>query len=311
MADATGETDKPLRVAFDRRIKLQFHGAQITSDGGLLAYRELDDALGLTALAASALGEGRRGRNIRHHLPGLLRQAVYGRLAGYEDVNDAERLARDPVMRAIVGHEGLERLAASSSQMGRFETEWLATEANLAALADLSGAWIDRVHHRRPPDGIILDMDSSESPTHGQQEGSAWNGHFGCTCYHPLFVFNQFGDLERSMLRPGNVHSAEGWRTVLEPVIARYRERALDLYFRGDAAFAKPELYELLEAEEIGYAIRLPANAVLQERIGHLLTRPVGRPPRKPQVFFASFSCQAQSWVRPRRVVAKMGWTAP
>ena len=124
--------------------------------------------------------------------------------------------------------------------------------------------------------------------------------------YHPLFVFNQFGDLERCVLRPGNAHSAEGWRSVLEPVIARYRERALDLYFRGDAAFAKPELYELLEAEEIGYAIRLPANAVLQERIGHLLTRPVGRPPRKPQVFFASFSYQAQSWVRPRRVVAKV-----
>ena len=192
--------------------------------------------------------------------------------------------------------------------MGRFETEWLATEANLAALADLSGAWIDRVHRRRPPDGIILDMDSSESPTHGQQEGSAWNGHFGCTCYHPLFVFNQFGDLERCVLRPGNAHSAEGWRSVLEPVIARYRERGLPLWFRGDAAFAKPELYELLEAEGIGYAIRLPANAVLQERIGHLLTRPVGRPPNKPQVFFASFSYQAQSWARPRRVVAKVEW---
>ena len=85
MADATGEAkEPPLRVAFDRRIKLEFHGARITSDGGLLAYRELDDAFGLTAMAASALGEGRRGRNIRHHLPGLLRQAVYGRLAGYE-----------------------------------------------------------------------------------------------------------------------------------------------------------------------------------------------------------------------------------
>ena len=151
-------------------------------------------------------------------------------------------------------------------------------------------------------------MDSSESPTHGQQEGSAWNGHFGCTCYHPLFVFNQFGDLERCVLRPGNAHSAEGWRSVLEPVIARYRERGLPLWFRGDAAFAKPELYELLEAEGIGYAIRLPANAVLQERIGHLLTRPVGRPPNKPQVFFASFSYQAQSWARPRRVVAKVEW---
>ena len=95
---------------------------------------------------------------------------------------------------------------------------------------------------------------------------------------------------------------------MLEPVIARYRERGLDLYFRGDAAFAKPELYELLEAEGINYAIRLPANGILQERIGHLLTRPVGRPPKKPRLFFASFSYQAQSWAKPRRVVAKVEW---
>jgi hypothetical protein len=308
MVDATGETKDPLRVAFDRRLKLEFHGARITSDAGLLAYRELDDVLGLTATAASTLGEGRRGRNIRHRLLGLLRQAVYGRLAGYEDVNDAERLAHDPAMRAVVGREGLNQPAASSSEMGRLETEWLASDANLDALTKLSGTWVDRVHERRPPDGIILDMDSSESPTYGGQEGSAYNGHFGCTCYHPLFLFNQFGDLERCMLRPGNVHSAEGWRSVLEPVIARYRGRGLALYFRGDAAFAKPGLYELLEAESIGYAIRLPANRVLQERIGPLLTRPVGRPPKKPQVAFASFAYQAQSWTKPRRVVAKVEW---
>src|SRR5688500_12413958 len=155
MANATGETKEPLGVTFDRRLKLEFHGARITSDGGLLVYRELDDALGLTARAAATLAEGRRGRNIRHRLLGLLRQAVYGRLAGYEDVNDAERLAREPAMpamRAIVGREGLDRPAASTSQMGRFETEWLSTEANLAALAALSGTWIDRVHGRRPPD---------------------------------------------------------------------------------------------------------------------------------------------------------------
>ncbi len=188
---------EPLRVAFDRRIKLEFHGARITSDGGLLAYRELDDALGLTATAASALREGPRGKNTRHRLLGLLRQSVYGRLAGYEDVNDAERLAHDPAMRAMVGREGMDRPAASTSQMGRFETEWLAPRRTSRLLSDLSGAWIDRVHGRRPPDGIILDMDSSESETYGQQEGSAYNGHFGCTCYHPLFLFNQFGDLER------------------------------------------------------------------------------------------------------------------
>ena len=298
----------PLRVDFDRRIKLEFHGARITSDGGLLAYGELDDALGLIDTAVTALSDGRRGKNTRHRLAGLLRQSVFGRLAGYEDVNDAERLAHDPAMRAIVGREGLDRAAASSSQMGRFETEWLASAPNLAALADLSGAWVDQIHDRRPPRKIVLDMDSSESPTHGEQEGSVWNGHFGCTCYHPLFVFNQFGDLERCRLRAGNAHSAEDWHLVLEPVVARYRDRGVDLSFRADAAFAKPELYELLEHEGIRYAIRLPANQVLQRRIGHLLTRPVGRPPKKPVVMFTSFRYQAKGWTRARRVVAKVEW---
>ena len=192
--------------------------------------------------------------------------------------------------------------------MGASRTEWLATNANLTALTDLSGTWIDRVHERNPPNSIILDMDSSESPTHGEQEGSVWNGHFGCTCYHPLFLFNQFGDLERSLLRPGNAHSAESWRLALEPMIARYRERGVDLYFRADAAFAKPEIYELLEQEGIRYAIRLPANQVLQRRIGYLLTRPVGRPPKKPVVSYASFHYQAKAWTRARRVVAKVEW---
>jgi hypothetical protein len=149
-------------------------------------------------------------------LVGLLRQSVFGRLAGYEDVNDADRLCRDPAMRWVVGDRAIARCAASASQMGRFETKWLIRPKNLAALADLPGQWIDKVHRRRPPRIVVLDIDPSESPTYGEQEGSAYNGHFGCTCYHPLFVFNQLGDLERYALRPGNVHSADGWRVVLE-----------------------------------------------------------------------------------------------
>ncbi len=304
-----GEAKKPhLRVDFDRRLKLEFHGSKITSDAGLLAYRELDEVLGLTDLGGAALSDLRRGKNRRHPLTGLLRQSVFGRLAGYEDVNDAERLSRDPTMRAIVDRKGLDRRAASTSQMGRFETEWLATEKNLAALTDLSGVWIDRVHDRRPPNMIILDMDSSVSPTHGGQEGTAYNGHFGCSCYHPLFVFNQFGDLERCALRPGNVHSADGWREVLEPVVSRYRDRKLRRYFRADAAFASPEVYEFLEAEGFLYAIRLPANRVLQECIVYLLTRSVGRPPNHVRRYFASFSYRAGSWDKARRVVAKVEW---
>jgi hypothetical protein len=192
--------------------------------------------------------------------------------------------------------------------MGRFETRWLTAPNNLSALADLSGQWIDRVHARRPPKGVILDMDSSVSPTHGEQENGVWNGHYECTCYHPLFVFNQFGDLERCALRPGNVHSADGWEAVLKPVVARYKSSVSRIYFRGDAGFANPDLYDYLEGEGIKYAIRLPANRVLQERIGHLLTRPVGRPPNDVRRSYANFTYRAGSWSRPRRVVAKVEW---
>jgi Transposase DDE domain group 1 len=309
MAHPTGESESNApRLNFDRRLKLEFHGSDITSDAGLLAYRELDDAVGLMEIAGQHLADTRTGKNGRHVLIGMLRQSVFGRLAGYEDVNDADRLGRDPAMRWIVGGRAATKQAASTSQMGRFETEWLANDENLVALADLSGRWIDRVYSRRPPKGIVLDMDSSVSPTYGDQEGTAYNGHFACTCYHPLFVFNQFGDLERCALRPGNVHSADGWRPTLEPVVARYRDRDLRRYFRADAAFANPEVYEFLEAEGYKYGIRLPANQILQQRIGYLLKRPVGRPPIEVRRYYANFSYQAQSWKRPRRVVAKVEW---
>src|SRR5262245_1164275 len=96
---------------------------------------------------------------------------------------------------------------------------------------------------------------------------SVWNGHYACACYHPLFVFNQFGDLEPCALRPGNVHSADGWDGVLKPVVARYQGKVSRIYFRADAAFAMPEVYEFLEAERIKYAIRLPAAGALPVRL--------------------------------------------
>src|SRR5919202_1898676 len=205
MEHPAGEARKvDLRVACDRRIKLEFHGSKVTSDAGLLAFRELDDALGLSQNAADLLADTRTGQNSRHTLIAQFRQSVFGRLAGYEDVNDADRLAHDPAMRWVVGGRAVTHNAASASQMGRFETEVLAQEANLSALCDLSGRWIDTVHARRTERVIVLEMESSVSPTYGEQEGSAYNGRFGCTCYHPLFVFNQFGDLERCALRPGN-----------------------------------------------------------------------------------------------------------
>ena len=146
MADPAGEPDRgALRLDYDRRLMLQFRGSAITSDAGLLPYRELDDAMGLSDTGGDVLADARTGKNGRHQLVGLLRQSVFGRLAGYEDVNDADRLCRDPAMRWVVGDRAINGTAASASQMGRFETEWLTRSENLAALADLPGQWIDPV----------------------------------------------------------------------------------------------------------------------------------------------------------------------
>src|SRR5277367_1027828 len=137
MDGAAGESEQgDIRVDFDRRLKLEFHGSRVTSDAGLIAFRELDAALGLTDLAGSVLADGRTGKNGRHSLVAQFRQAVFGRLAGYEDVSDADRLGRDPAMRWIVGGRAVEKEAASTSQMGRFETGALTSPANLAALTD-------------------------------------------------------------------------------------------------------------------------------------------------------------------------------
>ena len=284
-ANATGEVQtSPLRFQFDCSVKVAFRGSSISSDGGPLLHRELDDALGLTDMAAGLITDPRTGRNGRHNLAGLLRQSVFPRLAGYEDVNDADRLCRDPVMRQLIGGRAVKRGAASASAMGRFETKMLTRPENLAALADLPGRWIDAVHDRRPPKSITLDMDSSESPVHG--------------------------DLERCALRPGNVHSADGWEDVLRPVLARYssdtRPSIIRRYFRGDAAFAIPTLFDLLEAEGWGYAIRIKGNSKLYERISWLLRRRPGRPSHTVIRTYTSFQYQAGSWVKPRRVVSKV-----
>jgi len=309
--DSAGEAETgPLRLQFDRSIKLEFRGSSISSDGGLLLHRELDDALDLTDMAAGLIGDPRTGRNGRHRLAGFLRQSIFSRLAGYEEVNDADPLSRDPVMRQLVGGRAVKNGAASASAMGRFETEMLTERENLAALIDLPGRWIDAMHEKRPPKVITLDMDSSESPVHGDQDGAMWNGHFQSKCLHPLFVFNQFGDLERCALRPGNVHSADGWEDVLRPVLARYSASARPSItrrrFRADAAFAIPALFDLLEAEGWDYAIRIKGNPKLHARIDWLTKRRPGRPPNRVVRQYASFHYRARNWSKPRRVVAKV-----
>ena len=164
MADPKGES---VKVGFDGSLRLEFHGAKVTSDAGLLAYRDLDEALALFDSVPSVFHDSRTGRNIQHDLTALLRQSVYSRLAGYEDVNDADRLSVDPTMRRITGKKIDRKNAASANTMGRFETQMLSVQDNLKALSKVNGRWVEgaleKTSHRR----IILDMDSSASPVHG------------------------------------------------------------------------------------------------------------------------------------------------
>ena len=126
--------------------------------------------------------------------------------------------------------------------MGRLETEWLTQEDNVEGLGRLDVELVKPSVGKTVYSRIILDIDSSESPVHGKQEGATYNRHFGCLCYHPLFCFNQFGDCEGAVLRSGNIHSADGWKEFIYPIVKRYLGEAVRLLFRASAAFAKLEI---------------------------------------------------------------------
>src|ERR1039457_1445003 len=303
---AVGEKEKrPFQLSFNSSLKVDFQGSGVTSDGGLVLVRELDERLGFGELIERHLADA-RGKNTQLPLADLLRQSVYSRLAGYEDVNDAERLSQDPTFRLIGSSKIWERGAALTSRLQSFETELLTQEENLAGLARINRELCAKAEAIDLPRRVVLDMDSTEIPVYGEQEQSAYNGHFECTCYHPLLLFNREGGGLAAKLRPGNVHSAEGWEGLLLPEIERQQRQGKEVVFRAAAAFAKPELYEALEEREVKYAIRLPANDNLERNIAGLLTRPVGRPSYQPLVRYKSFLYQAASWKTARRVVAKV-----
>jgi hypothetical protein len=299
------QQNQPFQLSFNPSLKVDFQGSRVTSDGGLLLVRELDERLGLSELIAEHLTDS-RGKNTQLPMADLLRQAVYSRLAGYEDVNDAERLAQDPTFRLMGSERIWERGAALTSRLQSFETELLTQEENLSGLAAINRELIARAEAIDSPQRVVLDMDSTEIPVYGQQENSAYNGHFESTCYHPLLLFNGEGDCLGAKLRAGNVHSAEDWAELLLPEIEHQQELGKEVVFRADAAFAKPEIYEALEESGVKYAIRIPTNDSLERDIAELLTRPVGRPSHSPVVWYKGFLYQAASWKTARRVVAKV-----
>ncbi len=186
--------NQPSQLLFNASLKVDFQGSRVTSDGGLILVRELDERLGLEKLVEEDLSDSRQGLNKQFTLADLLRQSVCSRLAGYEDLHDAERLAAHPTFRLISSQRIWDRGAALTSTLHWFETKLLNREENLIGLMALNRETLGQAECLDRSDRVILDMDSSVGLVHGEQEGSAYHGRFESVCYHPLFLFNGHGD---------------------------------------------------------------------------------------------------------------------
>jgi hypothetical protein len=307
MYDA-GEAEKGvIRPEFNRSVRIDFKGAKITSDTGVLMLREVDERFDIIGPMEDDIVDSRSPRHTRHSIVQMIRQRVYQIAAGYEDCNDADHLRIDPALRLAIdkGHDP----GAGQSMLSRLENGILGNAAGLASLDEALLRSSDEILWNQDRRRLIIDLDSTEDPAYGDQENVAYNGHFGKNCFHPLFCFTSDGACLGSVLRPGNVHSADGTVDFIRPIVDRYRSWFQLFWLRGDAAFADPDLYEYCEANRITYFIRLRANKILYNMIDPYLTRPVGRPPRSGvQVRIIAFHYQAQSWSRQRRVICKIEW---
>jgi len=304
----SGESPKEaIRPDFNRAIMIDFQGAQITSDVGFILVREIDDRFKIIDPMKDCLEDVRLPSHTRHSMVQMVRQRVYQIAAGYEDCNDADFLRIDPALRLALGKD--HRFGASQSMLSRLENDVLGNAMGLEALDGALTRATDALLKRKNKRRLIIDLDSTEDPAHGKQEGVAYNGHFGKNCFHPLFCFSSEGDCLGAKLRPGNVHSADGVLEFVKPMVERYRSWFKLFWVRADAAFANPETYDYCEEHRITYFIRLPGHVILMRLLEPYLNRPVGRPPKSGvQVKLVDLLYQAKSWHKPRRVVAKIEW---
>jgi hypothetical protein len=292
-----------------KEVIVDFEGGRVSSDGGGLLLREIDDRYSLTEKAARCLCDPRDLRRITHDEITLLRQRIFSIALGYEDANDADSLRGDPVLKSISGRlpESSEDLA-SQPTLCRFEN---ATDRkDLRRLADaLMDLYLET--HPGPRDLIVIDMDSTDDPTHGRQQLSFFHGYYDQHMYHPLLVFDGIdGFAMAAVLRPGNAHASHRSVSVLKRIIKRLRRaypRAA-IILRADAGFAVPELYQFCERKRIHYTVGLITNNRLKDKAAQLLAeaKEKFRETREKQRLFTAFTYRADSWNRYRRVVAKV-----
>ena len=289
-----------------------FAGGRITSDAGGLLLREVDQRYRLAEKAARCLRDSRVAHKVKHDLLTLVRQRLFAIAQGYEDNNDAATLARDPAMKIMVGRapDSAGDLA-SQPTLSRFENG--ITAKDLRRLSD----WLLELYlktHPGPRKVIVLDMDATDDPTHGKQQLSFFHGYYEEHMYHPLLVFDgRTGFPLAAVLRPGNTHASHGALAVLKRLIKKLKQAYPEalILFRADAGFAVPALYRYLERQEVRYVIGFITNNRVLEKAAALLKKAQAayQVTGEKQRLFTAFSYQAESWTRPRRIIAKVEYT--
>ena len=292
---------------FQRKLTVDFDGGSISSDSGVLLVREFDERLKLTERLARVVSDPRDKRYVDFDLLTLLRQRIYQITAGYEDANDATYLRDDPTMRSVSGRA--DRALASQPTLSRLENSvnW----DSIRLLESEGTEWFCR--HGKTKGEIILDMDSTEDPTHGQQALSFYNAHYDSYMYHPLLIFEgQSGVLLASRLRPGNAMGSRQAVALLRPLVRRLRSRfgKRPIALRADAGFCNPEVFDYAEFADLDYAIGFGRNQRLTDRIVPMCEKAellweCGDGQRRVRLY-TSFRYQARSWKTARRVVAKI-----
>jgi hypothetical protein len=295
-------------------IHCDFSGGQITSDAGLLPLRAFDEGHQLTRDLAETLSDPRQGDRIRHDSLALLRQRIYQIVAGYEDANDADRLRHDPLLQ-ILADQKLGDTLGSQPTLSRWENAPSARD-----LVRMNDSLLEQFIHLcgkqvRKRGEILLDVDSTDDPTHGQQQLSFFNGAYGQHMYHPMLIFERHtGCLLSARLRAGHASSHARIVSMLLRLVLRLQAAfpKVKIQLRGDAGFALPLLYEFCEFFGIQYTLGIPANSIFQRHAEPRQKRLQSRYRRTqlPQRSFSSFRHRARSWSHQRRICYKTEHTA-
>ncbi len=307
----------PFEAHFSRQVVAHFDGAQMTTDGGALLLRAVDRRISLLKRVAGFFTDRRDPERIEHELGQMLAQRVYGLALGYEDLIDHEELRCDPLLALLAGKRELEEPLAGKSTLNRLELTPAGEPQReryhkISYSAEALDALLVEIFleaHAQPPREIVLDLDVTDTPLHGEQEARFFHGYYGHYCYLPLYIF--CGEhLLCARLRPSNQDASAGSVEEVARIVRQIRQRwpRVRIVLRADSAFCREELMSWCEKYSVDYVFGLARNCRMRRKIASCLRqakREYQRTGKATRVFTEFFYRTRKSWSRPRRVVAK------